>query len=286
MKRQLVALLCLAAASSLYADGEALATSAEFASPLDTLVAMRAVAAVDGLTGLVYRVGETITVTSPGGSETTLVDSAAVNGTYDAWRPSEGGVYTFTNDREGTATFSVRYSIFNAQGAGTVQSPAILMDDDELVDLVDAGTAAAGYVFSLDGTATISGLVPPSGLIVVPQSEGLWRLAESEDGLLTDSPSFASRIDTAAEGPNRKMPAGMRALPIAYSSDNWRGSPSAASTLEFSSEDGTSTFENCLGTGVLDVDMNHGVWTITLTAGERVYTSVITWAKGFVITFR
>ena len=64
MKRQLVALLCLAAASSLYADGEALATSAEFASPLDTLVAMRAVAAVDGLTGLVYRVGETITVTS------------------------------------------------------------------------------------------------------------------------------------------------------------------------------------------------------------------------------
>ena len=66
-----------------------------------------------------------------------------------------GGLWTATNSKQGSETFTMRYSYYGTQGAGTTADPAKLVDGDELVDLADAGTAGDGYVFMLIGRDTL-----------------------------------------------------------------------------------------------------------------------------------
>ena len=71
MKWILTEALVLAVAAPLFADGTAAAISPSVFTTLDTRAGMRAVTAIDGLTGLTYRAGETITATAPNGTSAT-----------------------------------------------------------------------------------------------------------------------------------------------------------------------------------------------------------------------
>lgn len=283
MKSLLTAALCLSAAP-LLADGGAVATSAPYFAQLDTQTEMRAVTAINGLTGLTYGVGETITVSGPGGEATLVADTTAA-GTCDTWRPAAGGVYTFANSKQGEAEFSVRYSLFGTQGEGTSASPAVVMDDTEVSDLVSLGTASSGWCFTIGGSATLAGLACPEGFIVVPRGDDVYRLDDAPvGGLATYSLAMSALIDTVAEGPDRKAKSYYNIPPFAYTGDGWEWNGAANSTLTFTSPDGISSAVPCTGTGVLPYSLRKsGTWTVELDYDTTHLVSTIHISQGTVI---
>ena len=151
------------------------ADSTPQAFDIDTSGSAHAVTSMDAIS-LPYWVGDTITVTAPDGSVSTPVSKAATAG-EENWIATMGGVWTITNSDEGTATFSVRYSLFGEQGAGTEADPAKIVDNDELHDLVLSGTAGDGYMFVLQGSAVSFGTMTRiNGYAVVPLGNGVYRL--------------------------------------------------------------------------------------------------------------
>ena len=251
---------------------------------IDTSGSAHAVKSLDAIS-LPYRAGDTITVTAPDGSVSTPVSRAA---TADAenWIATMGGVWTITNSGEGTATFSVRYSLFGAQGAGTEADPAKIVDNDELHDLASSGTAGDGYTFVLQGSAVSFGTMTRiNGYAVVPLGNGVYRIVTASNGRVYDSLAAEFPIDTISTGPTRKVAAKEDVLPFAYSGDNWNGNPIAASTLTFTSPSGGTTIVPCTGTGAYAFTISEGgTWTVTLAAGGTELTGMVKLAKGFVLS--
>ncbi len=278
--------LVFLSAGQFQGNAAIVANSAPRTFDIDTSGSAHAVTSL-GAISLPYWAGNTITVTAPDDSVSTPVSRAATAG-VENWTATMGGVWTIANSDEGTATFSVRYSLFGAQGAGTDADPAKIVDDDELHDLALAGVAGDGYTFVLQGSAVSFGTMAPiDGYAVVPLGNGVYRLATASDGRVCDSLAAEFPIDTISAGPNRRVSVKEDVLPFAYSGDDWKGNPSAASTLTFTSPSGSATIVPCTGTGAYAFAINQGgTWTVTLAAGGTELTGMVKLPDGFVLSIR
>lgn len=263
-------------------------TSNTITYPLDTKGPERAVKTAAELSTLplaMRRAGETVTLTDPEGTVTTLVDSSSAVSSV-ALPISAGGVWTVANSKQGTVKFTVRRSIDGTLGDGTAASPAKLVDGDELVDY----SAGNGYVFTCDGTDSLFfELRLPSGASLEAAGDDAWRIVSSEGGVQYTWAEFAYLLDSAQDGPDRKVnPA---ALPVAYSGDNWVGASDKVSTVTFTPPEGSglsSTVLNLRGTGVQTFRFGTaGVWTVRLVmANGKALEAMVTVRAGFVISFR
>ena len=261
------------------ADG--VATTAQLAVfDLDTRGAYPVVSRSEPV-ALPYGDGATVTATAPGGAVTTL--SAAVNGT-NYWTATAGGVWTLENSSEGTARFAVRYNA-SEQGAGTAESPWVLVDNDELAGL----SVTDGFIFVLEGpVAALSEMVRPAGYAIVPDGNA-YRLTTAANGEAFIASEVAFRFDSVQPGPDRTVRGKGNCLPFAYSGDDWGGDSAAASTLSFLSPSSANHNEECLGTGVVEYQLKEpGVWTVTLTGdGVTTLTSIINYeGDGFILVVR
>ena len=229
------------------------------------------------------RAGETVTLTAPDGTVTTLVDGSS--GATGAALPSlaAGGVWTLSNSRQGTVTFIVRRSLDGSLGDGTAASPAKLVDADELVDY----SAGEGYTFTSDGLDSLLGEIRlPAGFALEKVTDGVWRLVSSSDGRQYTWAQLSYRADSRREGPDR-MSKSTAVPPVAYSGDDWLGDASKASTLTFISPDGTETTLNKTGTGVQSFAFDKsGHWTVQLVANGQTRTADILIRDTFTVIIR
>lgn len=275
-------LLVTTAVAGLSALADGVATTAQLAVfDLDTRGAYPVISRAEPV-ALPYGDGATVTATSPGGAVSTL--SAAVNGT-NYWTATAGGIWMLENSNEGTARFAVRYNA-SEQGAGTAESPWVLVDNDELAEL----SVTDGFVFVLEGPlADLGEMSPPAGCAVAVGANGSYSLAASADGASFIASEVAFRFDSVQPGPDRTVRGKGRILPFAFSGDDWVGDSTAASTLSFVPPSGANHNEECLGTGIVEYQLKEpGVWTVTLTGdGVTTLTSIINYeGDGFVLIVR
>lgn len=255
-------------------SGELLTTSDTASFDCDTVVP-HAVTSSSAVTLPKYAANATITVVTPSGKSSTLVSGASAY----SWTPDEGGMWTVKNSVEGTAEFTVRYTLFpGTEGAGTAESPLKIVDGDELVDLVNESRIDSGTVFSLNGGEGLySRLECPDGYGVLLLGDGLYRLDESADGLVVASEVADFVADTVGEGPDRR---GKKRDPwpgIAFTGDGWAGSADAASTLTVTSPKGVASSNAHVGSGAVEFAPDAtGVWTVELSYGSTTLTSAVT----------
>ena len=216
----------------------------------------------------------TVTVASPAGKSSTL---AAGTGAY-TWTPDEGGLWTLSSSKDGTTTFSVRYSSFpGTEGAGTEASPLKIVDFAELSDQVSGGNAGNGTVFALCGGDNLMSLLEmPAGYAIVSLGGGKYMLDSYDPKLAASSvsPEFVADMETA--GPNRR---GLKPDPwpgIAYTGDGWAFNATAASTLTLTPPGESPDATAKTGTGAVSfVPRKSGTWTATLAYGSTTLTAEI-----------
>ena len=181
------------------------------------------------------------------------------------WTPSCGGKWVLSNSVEGVAVFYVRHSLFPEKwGAGTEADPAEIIDNDEIVEMVESGTAAEGFVFSLGGAGFIGSLMLPADAALEEISDGTYRIVSADSGFLFKSSSKPFAIDTFRSGPDRRWRFG-EMMPLAYTGDNWIGAHDAASVIEIVSPSGTDSRIEFSGTGAYEFcPQERGVWGVKL----------------------
>lgn len=278
MNTRHIAFLCAAAlfAGIPFATFAETIESGEFIYSLDTKGSPHAVLTEAEATALSVRyvAGDTVTLVSPAGASSTLATAATANGSVSpASSVTVGGLWTLRRSvcgfEEDAATFVFRHSLYGTQGAGTAESPAEILFDDDLDVLVAAGTAGDGYTFTLADTYQpqsdlFAALTVPDGFALAFVSEGVWKLIPSADGLYSTWASFPYGIDCRQTGANRRLQAVDTAPATAYSGDFWRGA-AVGSTLTFTSPSGIATVLECTGTGSTPFTFDEtGRWTVTL----------------------
>jgi len=276
--------------STAFADTPLAETSSEVVYAIDTFASPRAVKTAEDLAGIANgtwkatrRSGETVTLTAPDGTVTTL--AAADSSATSVMLPiNAGGVWIVENSKQGASTITVRRSLDGTLGDGTASSPAKLVDSDELCDY----GASANYMFVLDDSeGLLESLRLPEGYCMEAAGDGMWRLIASEGGCLYKSAAIAYVADSVQEGPDRRTKT-HDALPVAYSGDNWSGGTAAAATLTFTSPDGTSTVLERTGTGTLPFVFNRpGAWMVRLEmASGTAFDAEVSVIGGFVLIVR
>ena len=267
------ALLCGAA----FADALPDVTSETFAYPLDTLSSPRAIktqAELDALWEATFLAGDTVTITAPDGSTGTLVSSAGMDGSTP-FNLRSGGLWTLSNSEQGTVSFTVRHSIFGTLGAGTAASPAKIVDTLELMDLAAAGILGDGFVYTLRGAAELSPLIPPAYGTMSAGGDQWQLVAGGNDNAFASENTVDYSLETEQNGPDREINERFGYV-IAYSGDNWRGDPSATSTLLQTNPKGVTTSQSLTGTGITPfTPPTRGDYTLTLIAGETTLNAVI-----------
>ena len=270
-------LVAMTAAIGAFAD-EPLAADSDFEFSLDTGGSPYVVASA-GATPLIYLAGESIEITAPDGSSSTPVSSAVSDGTC-AWTPTAGGVWTMTNDGEGSATFTVYYSLFpSSAGAGTENDPVKAVDGTDLAALVSGGYASDGSYFTTCG-AEINDFAQPAGY-AFREEDGVFRLVASVNGLLYAGADVVFPADTRLPGPDRRMKK-RESMPLAYSGDFWTGTNAAATaTLTIYDPSGASAGQVVSGLDSIVFAPNAaGEWTITLSDGNTTLTSLVNVESG------
>ena len=291
-----IEILCIASAVATATANAAtlLTSSAALPYRMDTTGPAYVITNEAGRTSLwplTYRKGESVTATTPNGTATPLVTSAASDGTLP-WSPAAGGgAWTLANDGEGEAVFRVWHSIYGLpSGAGTTAKPAQVVDAGDFdATLALAGGARSGFTFELDGISSVNSFSCPSGYAFAPQGGGVYQLITAGPGLLCLSAVSKYPMDTVKPGPDRKLKVKGDALPFAYSGDAWaRTSVSAASMLTFAPQSGTAATTNCVGTGAADYALPHsGTWFVTLApATGETLVSRIDIVSGTMLVFR
>ena len=285
--RHIVCTAVLVGASTLPADVASLAVSTNFAFSVDTCGGTTIVKSLDAV-ALPYHVAQKITATGEDAAITsTLVESAAGTGEY-AWTPSVGGCWTLTNSVEGVATFLVRYSLFpGSQGAGTTDDPAKIVDDDEIPEMIDAGTVSYGYVFSLGGFAKTGTLNLPSGWALQGVASGTYRLVAASGDMLYEGAGVPFMVDSRRSGPDRTWKIGTD-VDVAYSGDNWIGDGAAGSTFTIIAPSGAMEEMALSGTGLHGFRPDkRGVYTLMLATDSTNMVSRVTVVPGgFAIGFK
>ena len=263
------------------------ATSETYEYRLDTYASPRAIktqAELDALWDATYSAGETVTVTSPSGVDSMPVSAASAAGEV-ALTFNAGGLWTAVNSAQGTATFTVRHSIFGTLGDGTSASPAKIVDTTEVLDLLNAGTASVGYVVTFAGASGLADeVILPGQYSFESAGEGLWSIATATDVETVASESGTYLLDTMQGGPDRTIWK-RRGYEIAYSGDNWVGGASAASSLRIEPPRGATSTQNFTGTGATPFPFaGKGDTTVTMTAGSTTQTAVIKYDPPYGLT--
>jgi hypothetical protein len=267
----------IALCGGVYAREAQVAKSAAYTFGLDTEASPRAIRTqveLDALWEGTFQTGENVTMTAPGGGETTLASGTIGGGSYPI-PLTAGGLWTLENSAQGSATFTVRHSIFGTLGAGTAESPAKIVDSMELMDLASAGIAGDGYVFVLCGDEGLAGrLVMPPGFRAEDIGGGALKLVE--DPNVFTSEVYVYSLDTILNGPDRTVKAGRWNL--TYSGDDWAGDVAKASRIVVTSPKGVVTTLDFNGTGVTQFQFPHrGDWRVVLTmANNAEYEAIIT----------
>ena len=275
--RTSVFVVAMALCGGVYAREATLTKSAAYTFGLDTEASPRAIRTqveLDALWEGTFQTGENVTMTAPGGGETTLASGTIGGGSYPI-PLTAGGLWTLENSAQGTATFTVRHSIFGTLGAGTAESPAKIVDATELMDLASAGIARDGYVFVLCGDEGLAGrLVMPPGFRAEDIGGGALKLVE--DPNVFTSEVYVYSLDTILNGPDRTVKAGRWNL--TYSGDDWAGDVAKASRIVVTSPKGVVTTLDFNGTGVTQFQFPHrGDWRVVLTmANNAEYEAIIT----------
>ena len=150
-----------------------------------------------------WRKGETVTVTDPSGTTTTLVADAGSAGAQ-SFAPNAGGIWHFSNSASGSATLGVPWSVFNDGGElATGTGPSAIIDTkqegpDRRVRAWNVFPVAYSGNSWLRGGSSQSTLtlVSPSGTVVeevlsgtgcysyTPTENGKWHI-ELNDGTST-----------------------------------------------------------------------------------------------------
>ena len=192
--------------ATAFAD-EPVATSADYIYAADTRLPPRAVktaAELGEITGgtfmVAWCVGETVTVTSPDGTATTLVSDAVASGTATLALGS-GGCWTLARTGQGmlhdTSEITVRYSLYGSAGNGTEADPLKVVDTEEIAE-IDGLTATNGLCIALRGAdgLDLAPLALGSGLSLTGLGDGVWRIDAAEDGKATSSAAVVYLADT------------------------------------------------------------------------------------------
>ncbi len=263
------------------------ATSEAYEYRLDTYASPRAIktqAELDALWKATYSAGETVTVTSPSGVDSTPISAASAAGEV-ALTFNAGGLWTAVNSAQGTATFTVRHSIFGTLGDGTSASPAKIVDATEILDLLNSETAGIGYVVTFAGASGLADeVILPGQYSFESAGEGLWSIAAATDVGTVASESGAYLLDTMQGGPDRTIWK-KRGYAIAYSGDNWVGGASAASSVTVVPPRGATSTQNFTGTGATPFPfVGRGDTTVTMTAGSTTQTAVIKYDPPYGLT--
>ena len=263
------------------------ATSETYEYRLDTYASPRAIktqAELDALWKATYSAGETVTVTSPSGVDSTPISAASAAGEV-ALTFNAGGLWTAVNSAQGTATFTVRHSIFGTLGDGTSASPAKIVDATEILDLLNSETAGIGYVVTFAGASGLADeVILPGQYSFESAGEGLWSIAAATDVGTVASESGAYLLDTMQGGPDRTIWK-KRGYAIAYSGDNWVGGASAASSITIAPPRGATSTQNFTGTGATPFPfVGRGDTTVTMTAGSTTQTAVIKYDPPYGLT--
>lgn len=226
----------------------------------------------------VRKLGETVTLISSDGESTTLV-SAESNVESVELPMDKGGMWTLSNSRQGTVVYTVRHSLSGTVGEGTEESPARIVDGDELIDY----SVSNGYVFKLEGLQSLfEELRLPDNvrLELVNEAEDTWRLVADNSGLLHAWGEFTYSIDSLRDGPNR-MVSIQGERHIAYSGDGWIGNDTSLTKVTFTPPKGSGispTTLNLTGTGTISFQFSKtGSWTIELEManGEKMKSTIL-----------
>ena len=277
-----IASLCMIATLAFCAD-DAIVTSAAFVATLDTYEPHAVISA--GAVTIPYGACDAVTTTAPSGTDDVLLEYATESGSL-AWTPNSGGVWMFSSARQGETTFTVRYSIFGARGAGTEADPAKIVDDNELVDI----GATAGYVFVPSGVGTLLDtiILPQDTVLATLQDDGRCRLATSTAGELYESAAVATFFDTEDPGPNRRAYLN-ESIPVAYAGDGWRvPETTASSTITITPPSGAALQASFTGWGSMPFLPNkNGTYAITLATSMGTYNaSVLVRGRGLQLILR
>ena len=285
--RPLIGIALAAGTSALFAEDAAIAVAPDFAFSVDTCGETAIVKSLDEVK-LPYGFAQRVTAAGEDSATTvTLIESAEDSGEY-GWIPSSGGVWTLTNSVEGVAKFLVRYSLFpEAQGAGTDDDPAKIVDDDEIPERIAAGSISYGYVVWLGGEASAASLELPAGWSLRGVADNTYRLVAASGGMLYESAAAPFMVDSRGTGPNRRWPVG-KSVEVAYSGDNWIGGPDAQSTLAITAPSGDTTELPLSGTGLYGfTPAERGVYTLTLaTDGASIVSKVTVRTDPLILIFR
>lgn len=176
------------------ADG-VLATSADVAFKLDTTGPAYSVASLGAVTSMLpttWRKGETVTVTAPNGTVTTLVTNAGSAG-VQSFAPNAGGIWHFSNSASGSATLGVPWSVFGDGGelATGADAAGIVVDTKEPGpnrrvrdwNVLPIAYSGDSWLRSESAASTLT-LTSPSGEVVeVPlEGTGCYRYTPPEKG--------------------------------------------------------------------------------------------------------
>lgn len=274
--RHLIGIALVAGTSALFAEDASIAVAPDFSFSVDTCGETTIVKLLDEVK-LPYGFAQRVTAAGEDSATTvTLIESAEDSGEY-GWIPSSGGVWTLTNSVEGVAKFLVRYSLFpETQGSGTVDDPARIVDDGEILERIDAGSISYGYVVLLGGDASAASLELPSGWLLQGVANNTYRLVAASGGMLYESAAVPFMVDSRGAGPNRRWPLG-KSAEIAYSGDNWIGGLDAQSTLAITAPSGDTTELPLSGTGLHGfTPAERGVYTLTLATDSASIVSKVT----------
>ena len=284
-----IATLLALCGGTVLADEAAVSVSTSYAYTLNTTgspFAAATAAEIAALPPVAYLAGETVVVTNPNASVSTLVESASAAGVY-AWSPSAGGVYSFANDMEGCANVNVYYSAFGFNGSGTVRDPSHVVDAGDFAATLALASSVNGFTFAVDGSSsTLDGFAIPSGYAAVALGGGVWQLIAADDGLVAASPAAFYFLDTEREGPDRRGKKNDLWPAIAYTGDGWERDESAASTLTIVPPAGAASVAAKTGTSTVPFAPDVvGEWTVTLEYGTTVLVSKIMVNGGGTVIF-
>ena len=257
----------------LYADDVSVADSNVLTASLDTIGSVHAITSIADAVTLVCRPGSMVTAADADSGETRTL-TASASGSV-SWMPTAGGLWTLNNSIDGRAEFTVRYSLFGAQGSGSESDPFKVVDSEEISDLVEAGTMTDGCYLVLRGAdGLIDEISMPTGHALREQGNGVVRFEAVSDGLVYGGMPVTTFIDAKTDGPNRVMKRRREVRLISYSGDGWLGSPSATATLTLVSPSGISSCETVQGTGRFAFSpQQSGAWTVTLDSEAETLSS-------------